>query len=195
MKLKMAQNSLFAILLRSPWWISFAIAGVLSIIALAILPAHLAPYAISGGLPFIVVGMIATYRQMRAPSATQVTRTLETVGAMSWRDFSAALVAAFQRDGYTVTPMRGTAADFELERGGRTALVSGKRWKANSHGVEPLRELHSASLAREAAESIYITSGALSENAQRYAKEKKIRIIEGVALVELLRPVLRSEKA
>jgi len=35
---KLPRNSLFAMLLRSPWWISFAVAGVLSLVAMALLP-------------------------------------------------------------------------------------------------------------------------------------------------------------
>ena len=38
MKLKMAPNSLFAILLRSPWWISVGIAVVMGLLSAALLP-------------------------------------------------------------------------------------------------------------------------------------------------------------
>lgn len=194
MKLKMAKNSLFAILLRSPWWISILVALVLTLIALAVLPGHLAPYAVSAGIPFLIVGLIAAFQQLRAPSVRQVSSTLETASAMSWRDFSTALVAAFQHDGYEVTPLRNTAADFAITRAGRTALVSGKRWKASSHGVEPLRDLHAASQAHEAAESIYIAIAALSDNARRFAAERKIRLLQGPDLARLLLPVLDDRK-
>jgi restriction system protein len=192
MKFKMAHNSLFAILLRSPWWISILIAVVLSLIAVALLPAHLAPYAASAGFPFLIIGAIAGVRQLRAPSATQVAQILDTVGTMSWRDFSTALAIAFQRDGYAVTPLKGNAADFAISRAGSTALVSCKRWKASSHGVEPLRDLHAASQAHEASETIYIAVGQLSDNARRFAVEKKIRLIQGAALATFLQSTLRK---
>ena len=38
MKFKMAEKSLFAILLRSPWWISFVVVGVIVLAAGALLP-------------------------------------------------------------------------------------------------------------------------------------------------------------
>jgi restriction system protein len=38
MKLKMSEKSLFAILLRSPWWWSFLIAAVLMLLARVFLP-------------------------------------------------------------------------------------------------------------------------------------------------------------
>ena len=68
MKLKMAEKSLFAILLRSPWWISFALAGVVSMAARLLLPAAYADVGMMGGLPFAVIGCIAFWRQARAPS-------------------------------------------------------------------------------------------------------------------------------
>ena len=38
MKFKMSPNSLFAVLLRSPWWVSFALMGLFSLAAVALLP-------------------------------------------------------------------------------------------------------------------------------------------------------------
>lgn len=192
MKLKMAENSLFAILLRKPWWISFLIAAVLALGAAAMLPKHLAAYGISAGLPFLVIGVIAFVRQMRAPSAAQIAAARETVAAMSWRDFSGAVEAAFRRDGYDVARHAGTAADFLLARGGRTALVSCKRWKAASNGIEPLRELHAAAEASDASESIFITAGQLTDNARRFADEKKIRVVQDAGLARLFSGLMQK---
>ena len=61
----MAPNSGFAILLRSPWWVSFAIAAVIVLLCGALLPAHLAPFAAVGALPVAVIGCIAGWRQWR----------------------------------------------------------------------------------------------------------------------------------
>ena len=69
MKFKMAEKSLFAILLRSPWWISFVLAGAVGLLARALLPAQYAGIGMMGGLPFVVIGCIALWRQAQAPSA------------------------------------------------------------------------------------------------------------------------------
>lgn len=187
MKLKMAENSLFAILLRKPWWISIGIAIVVSLAASTLFPRAIAAYGISAGVPFLIIGVMAFYRQMRVPSQAQVVRTLETVGAMSWRDFSAAVEAGYRRDGYEVKRLEAGAADFEITRAGRTSLVSCKRWKAAGTGVEPLRELHEQADARDARECIYIGTGQLTDTARRFAAEKKIRVVQGTGLAELLR--------
>ncbi|MBN8509743.1 MAG: restriction endonuclease, partial [Burkholderiales bacterium] len=69
MKLRMAENSLFAILLRSPWWVSLAIAAALALLARLLLPERfVAVGAFGAGFPFVVIAAIAAWRRLRAPS-------------------------------------------------------------------------------------------------------------------------------
>lgn len=187
MKLKMAQNSLFAILLRSPWWISIAIAALIVGIARAALRDQFFLYGAFAAMPFIVIGIIAAWKQLRAPSAARVADALQTVRSMAWREFADTMENAFRRNGYEVTRLAGPAADFAIVKSGRTALVSCKRWKAASNGVEPLRELHAAMEAREAQESIFVTAGEITDNARQFAIAQKIRVIREAELVQLLR--------
>ncbi|NUN60705.1 MAG: restriction endonuclease, partial [Burkholderiaceae bacterium] len=72
MKFKMSPNSLFAILLRSPWWISFALVGLFSLAAAAVLPREYLFAGILGTFPFFAVGCVAAWRQWRAPSAARM---------------------------------------------------------------------------------------------------------------------------
>lgn len=195
MKLKMAENSLFAILLRSPWWISIAISVVVCLIAFAALPDRYAPYGAAGAFPFLVIGIIAAARQWRKPSAAQVAATLEGVRAMSWREFSAVIEDRFRSDGYTVTRIDHPAADFEIGRAGRTALLSCKRWKAASVGVEALRALHEEMRSRDAQESIYVTTGELTDNARQFATEHKVRCVQGADLAQLLGGTIAARKS
>lgn len=186
MKLKMAENSLFAILLRNPWWISIAIAAVAGLGMTAMLPSRFSAVGFTAGLPFFVIGVIAFFKQIRAPSAARIAHMRDTVSAMSWRDFSAALEAAYQRDGYAVDRHAAPAADFRVTREGRSALVSAKRWKAASIGVEPLRELKAAAETAGAQESIFIAIGQLSDNARVFAREKNVRVLQDAELAKLL---------
>jgi restriction system protein len=186
MKLRMHENSLFAILLRSSWWISFAIAaGIVAFVRL-VLPGVPVVYAVFAALPFIVIGAIAGWRQLRQPGARRVVDTLAAVRAMSWGDFSSALEDAYRREGYTVGRLTGSAADFELTRGGRTCLVACKRWKVARTGVEPLRDLDAEKRSREAQECVYVAAGEITDGALKFAREKAIRIVHGPELVKLL---------
>ena len=149
------------------------------------LPEAYAPYAMFASLPFIVIGSYAGWQQLRAPSAERIAATLESLHAISWEEFSAALENAFRRDGYAVSRLNGAAADFELTKAGRVSLVGCKRWKVARAGVEPLRELEAAKQAREAHECIYVAAGEITDNARAFATEKKIQLLHGAELAKL----------
>lgn len=141
----MSENSLFAVLLRSPWWISFVVVGLITLAAGALLPKEYFVVGALAGFPIFVVGCIAAWKQLRAPNPAKVVEMLEAVGSMPWRSFADTLATAWERAGYSVERLTGsnaTGADMRLSQGGKTTLVSAKRWKAATHGVEPLRELH-----------------------------------------------------
>ena len=191
MKLKMAKNSLFAILLRSPWWISFLVAAGLFAAASLWLPGL---YAFFIGLPFLVIACHVAWQQIRAPGEKRVERTLEAVRAMTWEEFSNAIEDAYGRDGYTVRRLDDGPANFELTKAGRMSLLGCKRWKAARTGIEPLRELHAARLAREAHECIHIAAGEISDNARAFAAEKNIRLMHGAEIVKLLPRVWGARK-
>lgn len=194
MKFKMAQNSIFALLLRSPWWVSGGIALVIALIAVAIVPRQYVIYGIFTGMPFMIVSVIALRRQWGKPSQARVAEILKTVRAMAWRDFSVEIENALKRDGFELTRIDLPEADFSISSQGRTALVSCKRWKAASTGVEPLRELVKAKEVRGAHDCFYITSGDFTQNAMQFAVENKMRLVHGEGLAKLLRK-MKIEKA
>jgi restriction system protein len=191
---KMSPNSLFAILLRSSFWISFAIAVALALAARFILPGAYGNFAASIAIPFVIIGVIVAWKQREVPSDARIASTVEAVSAMSWRDFSALIEQAFQRDGYVVTRTTG-AADFMLLKAGRTSLVSCKRWKAASLGLEPLRELEAERQAQEARGSIYVCTGNVSDNARRFAADHKIVLMQELELTRLLRLPRKATKS
>ena len=177
---KPKENSLFAILLRSQWWVS-ALVAVAAIGLIRLMVPTM--YAVAAALPFIVIALYVGWRELREPSGRRVARTLEALRAMNADEFAGAMEAAFKGDGYTVKRL-GAQADFELERASRNTLVVCKRWKATRTGVEPLRELDAARKAREAHECIYVAAGEITGQARAFAAEKNIRLIGAVELAK-----------
>jgi len=191
MKLKMAQNSLFAVLLRSPWWISAAIGAVLGGLGVALLPESWRAAGALSGFPFFVIGALAAWRQSKLPSAARVDETQKAVAAMAWPAFAALLEQAFARDGHAVQRGKANdAADFVLERQGRRMLVSARRWKSARIGIDTLRALQAA---REAAgddlpnDALLIGLGELTDNARPFAAEHRIAIWQAAELAQALR--------
>ncbi len=186
-KFKMAEKSLFAMLLRSPWWVSFLVVGVIALAAGALLPREYVYVGAVGTLPIFVVGCIAAWRQLRAPSPARVAEMLDAVNGMPWRNFADSLEAAWVRDGCTVEKPKSGPADLRVTKAGQTTLVSAKRWKAATHGIEPLRELHAAMLAQSAFAGVYVmTQGQLSDNARLFARDNGIAVLQGPAVAALL---------
>lgn len=187
MKLQMAKNSLFAILLRSPWWVSLAIAAVLALLAGALLPAGYRLAGALSGLPFVVIGALAARRQWRLPSAARVSEAEAALATMSWPAFSALLEQAFARDGWQVRRGSTAAVDFELERQGRTMLVSARRWKSARTGLDALRALQAAREAAEAPDALHIGLAPLTDPARAFAAEHRIAIWRAAELAQALR--------
>ncbi|MBS0291147.1 MAG: restriction endonuclease [Proteobacteria bacterium] len=183
----MAPNSGFAILLRSPWWISFAIAAAIVLACAALLPAHLAPFAAIGAAPIAVVGCIAAWRQWRAPSAARVQAVLQNAGAMPWREFADRLERAWRAEGQQVQHTDGRGSDLRITKDNQVVLVAARRYKAASHGLEPLRELQAAVQREGARAGVYVAlAGMVSENARSFARDNGLVLLEGDALATLL---------
>jgi restriction system protein len=176
MKFKMAENSIFAILLRNPWWISFLIVAVFCLASFAMLPKPYVPFGIMGCLPFVVIGFMALKRQWGKPSAEAQEAELTRLYSLSWRDFSAELEAKFVKQGYSVERLKTGAADFKLEKNGNITLVAAKRYKAATHGLEALQALVTQQETQGADKAMYVCLGGLTEQAGKFARESGVEV-------------------
>jgi restriction system protein len=187
MKLRMAQNSLFAVLLRSPWWISFVVAAGVVALTQALVPAPYKNLASLGCFPFVVIGCIAFGKQWRMPSAKQSEVLLAQAREMAWPAFEAALRRGWERDGRVVVAATG-GADLQLEGKGGPVLVSARRWKAARVGEDAIQALAKAMRAQEIGRGAYVTLGEPSPQAVRLAASEGIEIVGPAKVVHLLRP-------
>lgn len=185
MKLRMAENSLFAILLRRPWWVSALVALGLGAAGLAIAPDGWRVVGALSGFPFVVIAAMAAWRQRHDSSPTEIAQVEAAVRGMAWPVFADLLEKAFVRDGYTVTRMTG-AVDLELVGRGQTMLVSARRWKSARTGVEPLRELQAAREKADAA-ALCIGLGEITDAAAAFARHHRIAVWGGAELARALR--------
>jgi restriction system protein len=186
MKFKMAPNSLFAVLLRNPWWVSYGIVGAFVLASIALLPKEYVAVGIMGAFPFLVIGTMSGWRQWRAPNPAHLAQALDKAGGMSWRDFSDALEAGYQRQAYSVIRPKTGPADFKLEKAGQTTLVSCKRWKAANQGVEPLRELVASRDALGADHCTFISLRPLTHSAAKFAASQRVTVMSDLELSKLI---------
>ena len=183
MRFQLPRNSLFAILLRSRWWVSIGLAvAVFAVVRLFVRE----EFAVAVAVPLLLIGIYAAIRQIGRPSPERIAKALERARALPWDGFRAALEEGYRREGMTVA-RTDRGADLELTRERLVTLVACKRWKVARTGVEPLREFDAATRERGAHARIYVTLGEVTEGARKFAAEKKIRLLGEEELVKLLR--------
>jgi restriction system protein len=192
MKWQISDRSLFAVLMRSPWWMSVGIAVLVTVLALALLPAQLRLGGALMALPFFVIGTVAASRQWRLPRAGQIERVQQVAAGMAWPEFADVLDAAFQREGYTVTRGTREPVDFQLEREGRITFVCARRWKSARTGLEALRTLHDAKESAEAQRARYVCLGELTDTARAFAASHRIEIWQAPQLTAAMPALARK---
>jgi len=199
-----------------PWWAGVALAltsyWVLHAIATRPLPAaqsaqqigQLATTAIwqglaTGGqylLPVICLfgaAMSAVRRQQRRAlfETTSASSSADALQDMSWQQFELLVGEGFRRRGYAVKEVGGGGADggvdLVLTKAGEKSFVQCKQWKAFKVSVSTVRELYGVMAAHGAAGGFVVTSGRFTQEATAFANGRNIRLIDGPALMQLLR--------
>ena len=177
MKFKMSEKSLFAILLRSPWWYSFLIASILMLLARVFLPEGYRAVGMLSAFPFAIIGIMAAWRQRDKPSPERILQALSSLEKMSWKEFLPLMEQAFAQQGFIVTRLNSNSADLQLEKLGKTTLVSCKRWKAATLGVDVLRDLKALQVSQDATYAACISLSLPTGVALKFAKDNAVQLI------------------
>ena len=194
MKFKMSDKSLFAILLRSPWWYSFLIAALLTLLARVFLPEAYRAVGMLSAFPFAIIGIMAAWRQRDKPSPESISQALSALEKMSWKEFLPLMEQAFVQQGFSVVRLSSSSADLQIEKVGKTTLVSCKRWKAATLGVEVLRDLKDLQTSQEATYADCISLSLPTGVALKFAKENAIQLICQDELAAFCLKTLKLEK-
>lgn len=184
MKFKMAQGSLFAVLMRSSWWYS-AMIGLFAIaLGLVSFEGKYLIIGITASLPFLGIAAYSAYKQSQRQAMKRVLEVQQTALKMSVAELAKTISANYEKVNYRVAKFKGDEAEWELERGRHKYLLSCKRFKAANTGIEPLKKLTAAGEKHEATAYLYVALGEISESAFEYAKKNKIELIQAEALTE-----------
>lgn len=178
----MAKRSLFSILSEQPWWVTLLVALALFAAAYQFLP----QFAFFFALPFLVMAVWFAWQQIGRVSPGEAAERLEKLRAMSWDEFRTAVSEGYVRRGYLVEPARHDAFDLKLAKDARVTLVQCRRWKVNQVGAAPVRELFEAAQKHDAHDCICISTGEFSAAAREFAADKRIALVNGIALATLV---------
>jgi len=199
-------SSLFVTLCELPWWVSVITAGIVYVGVGRLLPAladgriYLAPAAMAlqhhagffGGL-LLVPALLSVVRTISRRLLLDRQSGLDSIRAMSWRDFEKLCGEAFRRRGYHVheNGLGGAdgGIDLILRRDNETVLVQCKRWKTFKVTVKDIRELYGIVMAENADRGMFVTSGTYTAEARAFAKGKPLDLLDGHGLLDLVRAV------
>jgi restriction system protein len=186
MKFKMSEKSLFATLLRAPWWVSFLVMFAVALVAGALLPEAYKIAGMLGAFPFFLIGVMAAWRQRNAISPNRIQEWVEQARSMGWRDFSVLVEEALRQQGFVVSRLNDGPADFQIEKNGRVTLVSAKRWKAATVGAEHLRELLAVRESRDAFSCTCMSLGVFSQAAIDLANDSPMQLLGAANIAQLM---------
>ena len=195
-------EGLFDLLLLLPWWATLAVGSGLwfylrghAMPASPFVPKEIVTWFVLQFLKWacfgaaFVSGVLTLKRKILFASA----KDIEAIRAVSWREFERLVGEAYRRQGYMVEETGGGGADGGIDlllRGkGQKVIVQCKQWKTYKVGVKVVREMFGIMTAERADRVIIVASGTYTQEAFDFARGKPIDLIEGKALVQLIKTV------
>ena len=200
------------LLLMAPWWVSASL-GVLAYIGLRwILPAfagqdklvqvviaELSKYAPFAALFFGIIAAGSAFFGAKRRRLVDEQQSIETLRGTSWKDFEYLVAEAYRRRGFSVDYSLGKGSDggvdLLLRKDGRRSLVQCKQWKVFSVGRPVLQQMFGIMTAEGADEVTVVTSGRFTDEARAFANGKPIHLLDGPALLELVKSVQTGSEA
>jgi restriction system protein len=194
------------ILVMAPWWVSAAL-GVLFYIALRwVIPSVFvgsevtkafaqaaSNFAWMPALFFGALALISAFLAKKKRALLDDQKDAETLRALTWKEFEWLVGEAYRRQGYAVEESLGGGADggidLTIRRGGGTWLVQCKQWKVQAVGAPVIREIFGLVTHHQTNGAIVITTGRFTRDAMAFAEGKTIELLDGPALLELVKGV------
>ncbi len=184
---KLPPNSLFAILLRSPWWFSALLVVGFVLLSRLLLSDEYWKFGAVGAFPFVITAVLALKRQLKAPKVSTINTQIEALRNMPWPQFSEKIVQSLTQQGYTIAKLQSaTGADFLISKQDQKIVLAAKRWKAANLGESELHQLNKAKQFHKADGAWYITVGNVSNKAVLFANKNQIELLQDALLVQRL---------
>ncbi|MHB0857796.1 MAG: restriction endonuclease [Anaerolineae bacterium] len=190
------RNGTFEALAELPWWVSICL-GVAAYMGVTLISQLFTSEIIlcnvwAAGL-FLLPAGLSALRSYRKRQLLDRQCGIESVQALSWKEFEMLLGEAYRRQGYAVRENAYAGPDggidLTLERNGNVYLVQCKHWQAQKVGVQVVREMLGLVTAHAAQGAIIVTSGTFTQEAKAFAARQPIALIEGQQLVQMVRSV------
>ena len=152
----------------------------------------------ASGLIVILLGLVFWLRRQRSRDlrrarAVSPNLMIAPLTSLSRQQFDLLLSQAFRQRGYVIGEIAigsqrasDIGVDLVLRKSGEYFLVHSKAWRVALVEVSVVRELDQAMRAQNAAGGFVVTSGSFTREAMGFASGRKIQLINGRTLREML---------
>ena len=152
----------------------------------------------ASGLIVILLGLVFWLRRQRSRDlrrarAVSPNLMIAPLTSLSRQQFDLLLSQAFRQRGYVIGEIAvgsqrasDIGVDLVLRKSGEYFLVHSKAWRVALVQVSVVRELDQAMRAQNAAGGFVVTSGSFTREAMGFASGRKIQLINGRMLREML---------
>ena len=198
--------SILEILLLFPWWVSVLASAVVYIALAFVVPSLESENQIIGmlltalsnhawffALCLLIPAPISYLKQKQKRQCLDAQKSIETIRALSWREFEELVGEAYRRQGYSVVENTTAGADggidIRLRKDGALHLVQCKQWRSKKVGVAIVREMFGVLTAEHAAGMTIVTSGMFTQAAKNFAHDKAIDLVDGAQLLQMVSQV------
>lgn len=144
----------------------------------------------------LFVSGLSAIRSVMVRRALERQDSPESLAKLHWKRFEDVLAEVFRRQGYSVGEQLGGGpdggVDLVLLKSGKVTLVQCKRWIGKPVGVSIVRELFGVMAAEKADAGILVTTAKFTKDSEYVARGKPLRLIDGEALLPLVRSVQKD---
>lgn len=202
---KKRDDGLLDVLAELPWWVSICVGAVVYVVLQFVLPAitfndvlmkslaPLAPQYSWVAAVFLLPAAVSALSAGRKRKLLDDQSGIDSIRALSWKQFEELLGEAYRRQGYSVLENSGAGpdggVDLTIKKNGSVYLVQCKQWRTYKVGVKVVREMLGLVTAHSAQGTVIVTSGTFTQEAKAFAQGKPIDLVEGHELVDLIRTV------
>lgn len=143
------------------------------------------------------LGALLSYIASRKRKRLLAAQTgLDSLRALTWREFELLVGGAFRRQGYAVEETSQGGADggidLILRKHGRTELVQCKQWRNLQISVSVVREMWGLAHHHRADAVKIVGVGGFTRDAEAFAQGKPIELVSGERLLAMVREVQSS---
>jgi len=138
-----------------------------------------------------IIWLASLVQKLKGRTLLRRSVKIERIRDLSWERFEELVGEYYRQQGYWVErrggPRPDGGVDLEVYKDGELVLVQCKHWKAWKVGVKQIRELRGV-MAHEGAQcGVLVCSGDFTQEAQDYARQNNVELVDGNRLSEMIR--------